>query len=358
MRESVDRHETSLRLVSPEPDDSVHCHAGWRDGHSRMSVRGIFICYRREDSQGEAGRIDDRLRPRYGSVRVFRDVYSSPIGTDFPDHLVRTVAACSVMIVVIGRRWLESLLARPERPDDWLRIEIRTALGCPGLTVIPVLVQGAVMPRPRELPDDIRALSTIGAHELSDSRWDYDMKRLLAVLDELVGPVPDHAESAPESEEAVQTAPRRTASQAETNRATAAAWVAGIVLMSGIGIGLIPAIVAARADLTPELYAASLAGAVLWTAGAAAACVNLLLLRMPPVRVAALGLLVVGTMLLSIGAGAVLRSASGGPPGGPDGHPWPPPDGEHGPPPDGPPGGRHDTLVVHHGVGDGRSGLG
>src|SRR3989440_5640569 len=37
---------------------------------SSMSMRGIFICYRHDDAQGEAGRIDDRLRPRYGADSV------------------------------------------------------------------------------------------------------------------------------------------------------------------------------------------------------------------------------------------------------------------------------------------------
>src|SRR5262245_3474895 len=148
-----------------------------------MSVRGIFICYRHEDSQGEAGRIDDRLRPRYGADRVVRDVTSTPVGTPFPEHLMRKVATCGAVIVVIGRRWLDALAARLDRNDDWLRAEIRTALDSPGVTLIPVLVQGAAMPAPEQLPDDIRALATINAHELTDSRWEFDMRRLIEVVD-------------------------------------------------------------------------------------------------------------------------------------------------------------------------------
>jgi hypothetical protein len=156
-----------------------------------MSAQGTFICYRREDSQGEAGRIDDRLRPRYGRERVFRDVHDSRPGVPFPDHLRGTVWYCRVALVVIGKRWVELLNARRDQADDWVRIEVETALASPGVTVIPVLVQGATMPGTDDLPDGIRALAYITAHELRDGRpWDDDMNRLIALIDRMVPPLP------------------------------------------------------------------------------------------------------------------------------------------------------------------------
>lgn len=195
-----------------------------------MSSRGLFICYRREDSQGEAGRIDDRLRPRYGSERVFRDVYSSPPGVDFPEYLVATVEGCAVVILVIGNQWLRSLRSQPDGTDDWLRLEIRTALRSPRVTVIPVLVQGAAMPRSDQLPADIRAIATITAHEISDSRWEYDMTRLLEVVDELVPPARLLARGA-----------RGPAARSQWTRtgAAAAALIGVTTFLCGIGVGLI-----------------------------------------------------------------------------------------------------------------------
>lgn len=193
-----------------------------------MSTRGIFICYRHADAQGEAGRIDDRLRPRYGSEQVFRDVYSSSPGVGFPEYLVKAVNGCAVVIVVIGKHWLQSLLRRPDGTDDWLQLEIRTALSSPSVTVIPVLVQGAAMPRPEQLPADIRRIAAIKAHEISDSRWEYDMSRLLQVVDGLVPPSPVLAGGAP------GVTPR-----AGWTRAAAAATLIGlIVFMCGLGVGL------------------------------------------------------------------------------------------------------------------------
>jgi hypothetical protein len=153
-----------------------------------MSGKGIFISYRREDTKGECGRLDDRLRGRYGAERVFRDIHDSPPGVSFPQHLERSVSSCRVAIVVLGGRWLESLQSRLNQPEDWVRLEIRSALRSPGVTVIPVLMHNAAMPSADELPEDIRPLSTITAQDLSDNRWDDDVKRLTTVLDPLMWP--------------------------------------------------------------------------------------------------------------------------------------------------------------------------
>jgi hypothetical protein len=44
--------------------------------------------------------------------------------------------------------------------------------------VFPVLVAGAQMPAPQQLPDDIRQLARQYAIEVTDSRWEYDTDRL------------------------------------------------------------------------------------------------------------------------------------------------------------------------------------
>jgi len=215
-----------------------------------MSGRGIFIGYRREDSQGEAGRLDDRLRPRYGTSRVFRDVYSSPAGVPFPESLLRTVASCRVLIVLIGKRWLELLDARLDAPDDWMRMELRTALSTRGVTVIPVLVQDATMPRAGDLPADIRAISSITAHELSDSRWEYDMERLLALVDTLVPPIsrpPGPSAAGARDQAGPSPAPDRWhAWPPGAGGLRTVAVVAAIVFVGGVGVGLVPGLVISR----------------------------------------------------------------------------------------------------------------
>jgi hypothetical protein len=56
---------------------------------------------------------------------------------------------------------------RLDDPRDLVRAEIRTAVDR-GLDIIPVLVGGAAMPRPDQLPDELKALAARNACELSD----------------------------------------------------------------------------------------------------------------------------------------------------------------------------------------------
>jgi tetratricopeptide (TPR) repeat protein len=57
-----------------------------------------------------------------------------------------------------------------------------------GIKVIPVLVGGARMPSPQELPDGLQSFAQFQAFELSDTRWDYDLANLVAVIRPIVDP--------------------------------------------------------------------------------------------------------------------------------------------------------------------------
>jgi hypothetical protein len=53
--------------------------------------------------------------------------------------------------------------------------------------VVPVLVEGARMPAETDLPDELKPLARRQAHELTDSRWDYDIGRLFESVEETLG---------------------------------------------------------------------------------------------------------------------------------------------------------------------------
>ena len=101
----------------------------------------IFINYRREDSIGTAGRLHDRLAQAFGKNNLFMDVDSIPAGVDFQTYLNNQVAACDVLLVVIGQNWLhskdESGKRRLDSPDDFVAVEIEAALAR-DIRVIPV----------------------------------------------------------------------------------------------------------------------------------------------------------------------------------------------------------------------------
>jgi hypothetical protein len=149
---------------------------------------GVFISYRREDSGGFAGRIYDRLISRLGRDGVFFDVDNIPPGLDFVDVLSERVGKCDALVAIIGRAWnpVSGKDRRPriDDPNDFVRVEIETALAR-GVRVIPVLVDGAAMPRAEHLPESLKKLTRRQGIEISHARFDSDAERLTEALSQL-----------------------------------------------------------------------------------------------------------------------------------------------------------------------------
>ncbi|HJQ30682.1 MAG TPA: DUF4440 domain-containing protein [Pyrinomonadaceae bacterium] len=149
---------------------------------------GIFISYRRDDSVGHAGRLYDRLSDHFGGDQIFMDIDQIEPGEDFVHVIEDGVGSCEILIAVIGRRWLvgaDGATRRLDDPNDFVRLEIAAAFRR-DIRVIPVLVEGAVMPMPRDLPEDLSPLSRRQAIELSDQRWKYDVDRLIEALEKIL----------------------------------------------------------------------------------------------------------------------------------------------------------------------------
>jgi hypothetical protein len=153
----------------------------------------VFITYRREETAAHAGRLYDAMVARFGEANVFMDVDMAP-GVDFVERITEAVAACHVLIVVMGPKWAtvqdERGTARLADPEDFVRLEVETALRRPDVTPIPVLVAGARMPHRDDLPTELRAITRRNALELSDQRWRYDISRLISTLDQLLAEMP------------------------------------------------------------------------------------------------------------------------------------------------------------------------
>jgi hypothetical protein len=146
----------------------------------------FFISYRRDDSAGHVGRLYDALAAHFGRQRLFFDIDHIAPGQDFVRVLDDSLSRSSVLLVVIGKRWAGTGRVgsrRIDQADDFVRLEVAAGLKRPDLRVIPVLIQGAKMPAPASLPDDLKDLSRRNATELSDTRWKEDVARLIASLD-------------------------------------------------------------------------------------------------------------------------------------------------------------------------------
>jgi TIR domain len=150
----------------------------------------IFINYRRHDSSASAGRLTDRLVDRFGRDQVFFDVDAIPVGVDFVDYLSEQVARTCAMLIIIGQHWLNSAddtgRLRLENPNDFVRVEIEAALAR-DITIIPVLVDEAKLPRRDLLPKSLQPLVNRQAIAIRHETFNSDIAPLLHMLDGLVG---------------------------------------------------------------------------------------------------------------------------------------------------------------------------
>jgi hypothetical protein len=148
----------------------------------------IFISYRREESKWSARSLHDRLCRNFDPKEIFMDIDAIALGEDFVKAIETTVAKCDVLIAIIGNNWLTSKDDHGDRrldnPEDFVHMEIATALKRE-IRVIPVLVDGALMPRSTDLPDDLKPLVRRNALRITDASFDGDCRRLVTAIEEV-----------------------------------------------------------------------------------------------------------------------------------------------------------------------------
>ena len=177
----------------------------------------IFVNYRREDLIGTASRLYDRLEQAFGRKNLFVDV----VGADLKARLNTQIAVCQAFVAVISPNWLGAKDETGQRllhnPDDFIAVEIAAALNRK-IHVVPVLVDGAHMPRASELPESLKPLARRQAVEVDQNYFDEDVETLVETVREAL------------NGGAVGQRPRRRA---------AMAWVAasaGLLLVGGTGL--------------------------------------------------------------------------------------------------------------------------
>jgi hypothetical protein len=178
-------------IVKGSPETGLHP----SDGFSSSSMSGsaseagartkdIFVCYRRDDSLNITERICDRLFDSIGEDRVFKDINSIPLGIrDFGQEIAARLKETRFFLPVIGKYWLNARDAAGQRrlddPDDFVRMEIELALAGEA-QVIPLMVDGAVMPQAAQLPESLRRLTRCPALLVRGGQdFKPDMQRLI-----------------------------------------------------------------------------------------------------------------------------------------------------------------------------------
>jgi WD40 repeat protein len=156
---------------------------------SAVPSGGIFISYRRQDSSHLAGRLYDRLADRFGADLVFMDVATIDLGVDFAEVITRAVGTCQVLVALIGPQWVTAAdpdgRRRLRDPNDFVRLEIQAALER-DVRLIPILVEGAPMPRVRDLPRQLAGLARRNAMTMRHESFPYDAERLVTAIERVL----------------------------------------------------------------------------------------------------------------------------------------------------------------------------
>lgn len=241
----------------------------------------VFMSYRRGVTSPYAGRLEDAINRRFGNGTVFIDSNVEP-AVDFVDGIKQALRTCRVMLVVIGPKWAALKGRRGPRlsePGDFVRLEVETGLRNPEMTVIPLLVKGARMPHPDQLPASLRGLPNLNGLELSErlDRWNDDVGRLLKTLERLLpencsahgtGTVPDFPSTGDLRRSAIAAAPRPRGAAPTSMplppplarrgrpRLARGLWVAALVAAVGAMLGLLTNVLDLRDRLLRDAPAA------------------------------------------------------------------------------------------------------
>ena len=92
----------------------------------------IFINYRKDDSSWNALALYNELQKYFTKDQIFKDFNTILPGDDFVVSIDNALRKCDVLIVVIGKSWLDMKdvtgRRRLDDPDDFVRLEVATAL--------------------------------------------------------------------------------------------------------------------------------------------------------------------------------------------------------------------------------------
>jgi pterin-4a-carbinolamine dehydratase len=145
----------------------------------------IFISYRRDDCRASVRSVAAALIHAFGPASVYLDTDANRVGDAWPERIEQALAHATIVLVAMGPSWLRISDAdgrrRIDDPTDWVRREIATALDGRA-RVIPMLLQGALLPGTTALPEAVRDLTQRQVYEIRDDHWDRDLGHLISDL--------------------------------------------------------------------------------------------------------------------------------------------------------------------------------
>jgi hypothetical protein len=162
----------------------------------------IFINYRKDDSNWNALALYQELLKYFSRDQIFKDFNAISPGDDFVESINNALQACDVLLVLIGKGWLdmkdEGGARRLDDPHDFVRIEIAKALDR-HIKVVPVLLDRTPMPKAADLPENLQALCRRQFVEIDPTGFEDDVRKLANAIMRVMnssGPADVHAGAA------------------------------------------------------------------------------------------------------------------------------------------------------------------
>lgn len=136
--------------------------------------RLAFLSYRRGDTGDAARAIYAQLKRHFGSGQLFMDVNSIAPGQTWPTRIRDQLDSATLVLALIGKKWFRARdewgRRRIDSPDDWVALEIKTALK-KGVPVVPVII-GSKTPQPdlNAFPEELRGISVSQSVQIHDGQ--------------------------------------------------------------------------------------------------------------------------------------------------------------------------------------------
>jgi hypothetical protein len=150
----------------------------------------IFLSFRHEDGGAAARSLHDALGVRFGANNIYFFFERRVPGRDYRVDIHDAIDASSVILALVGKRWLaaqgETGAPRIDDPDDVVRYELALAFKI-GKTVIPIRLEDARLPARSVLPAELQPLASMSALSLSDERWQYDVATIIQWIERALG---------------------------------------------------------------------------------------------------------------------------------------------------------------------------
>jgi hypothetical protein len=141
----------------------------------------IWISYRPTDGKQYVRRLHEALTGHFGGNDISLGCPAADLDPDVPFIL------CKILLVVIGQGWSADSSGRRylDDPEDTVRMTVAMCF-VGNASVVPVLVNGAVLPGLADLPEDLANLAVCKSVVLRDQTFAYDLDILITRLEVLL----------------------------------------------------------------------------------------------------------------------------------------------------------------------------